>query len=174
MREKSGAGDFDALRLGSLDFTDNVLIRNHQYTVLLKQYAQNQRRLNTAQLWFKGVVFFVVCAIFLAVVIFGALGIWNISQKGAITWQDLGAALAGLGSILSVIVVLPTKIAEHLFPAAGDRDSIEFVKSMQAFDHNCYGAGEDVDDDGLPGGTVLYKERPSAPAGDNPDVTAGA
>ena len=51
-----------------------------------------------------------------------------------ISWQDFGAALTGLGSILGVIIVLPSKIAEHLFPSGGSKDSMGFVKSMQEYD----------------------------------------
>ena len=117
-----------------LEYDENCLSRDKQYVSLLEHYVKNQKRVDCAQLWFKVVFFIIVCLIFVAAIIFGSLSIWNISKKDNISWQDLGAALAGLGSLLAVIIVLPSKIAEHLFPAGGNQNSMSFISSMQKYD----------------------------------------
>lgn len=70
----------------------------------------------------------------LAVVIIGALSIYRISQKENIAWTDFGTALTGLGSVLGVLIILPSKIAEHLFPSSSDENAMKFIKSMQEYD----------------------------------------
>lgn len=117
-----------------LDYYANCLRRDKQYVSLLEHYVKNQKSMDCAQFWFRVIFFVIVCGTFGAIVVLGGLTIWNISQKENISWQDIGAALAGLGSILSVIIVLPSKIAEHLFPAGGNENSMEFIKSMQEYD----------------------------------------
>lgn len=117
-----------------LEYSNNCLERDKQYVKLLEDYVMNQRRIDWVQLLFKVLFFVVVCAVFILVTVWGGLTILNISKRETISWQDFGAALTGLGSIFSVIMVLPTKIAEHLFPAGGNQESMDFIKSMQAYD----------------------------------------
>ena len=117
-----------------LEYSDNILQRDRQYVQLLQHYVKNQKRMDWAQLVFKSVFFVVVCVVFVGVVYFSAKSISTISQKETISWTDLGTALTGLGSILGVIIILPSKIAEHLFPSSSDKNSMEFIKSMQAYD----------------------------------------
>lgn len=117
-----------------LEYSNNCLERDKQYVKLLEDYVMNQRRIDWVQLLFKILFFAVVCAVFILVTVWGGLTILNISERETISWQDFGAALTGLGSIFSVIMVLPTKIAEHLFPAGGNQESMDFIKSMQAYD----------------------------------------
>ena len=78
--------------------------------------------------------FVVACSSALAVVIIGALSIYRISQKENIAWTDFGTALTGLGSVLGVLIILPSKIAEHLFPSSSDENAMKFIKSMQESD----------------------------------------
>ena len=109
--------------------------RDEQYTRLLTQYVDNQKRLNRAQVWFKSTFFLVVCIAFLGVIIVGIWGIFKIAEKTKTELADVATVIAGFGSILSAIIVLPDKIATHLFPAGGDKETLlEFVKSMQAYD----------------------------------------
>ena len=130
---KEGAKSSNNLKT-ILNNYENFLKRDAEYTKLLVEYVKNQQLQNEAQRCFKMVFFIVVCAVFLAVVVLGALGIFFIAKKPEISWEDIGAALAGLGSILSVIIVLPSKIAEHLFPSSADQESLKFVQAMQSYD----------------------------------------
>ena len=116
------------------DALQNSLHRDKSYVKLLDYYVENQQQINKSQLLFKWIFFVVVIIVFFGTVLFGVLAIWNISQKACVTWKDIGIAITGLGSILSVIIVLPSKIAEHLFPAAGDKLGLKFVRSMQKYD----------------------------------------
>lgn len=130
-----------------LEYSNNCLERDKQYVKLLEDYVMNQRRIDWVQLLFKILFFAVVCAVFILVTVWGGLTILNISKRETISWQDFGAALTGLGSIFSVIMVLPTKIAEHLFPAGGNQESMDFIKSMQAYDLSRNDTQDNEDDE---------------------------
>lgn len=117
-----------------LEQAKRVLERDELYTNLVKNYIDNQKRIDNQQMLFRWVFFIIVCYVFIAVIGFGSLGIWTIAKKENITWTDIGAALAGLGSILSVIIILPSKIAEHLFPVSGIKNSFDFILSMREGD----------------------------------------
>ena len=124
----------DSKPTNEFDYAQNLLDRDRQYVDLLRHFIENQKRTDMAQLIFKSVFFALVCLVFLGVVAAGCFAIYNISRKPTVSWQDFGTALTGLGSILGVIIVLPSKIAEHLFPSGGNKDSMGFVKSMQEYD----------------------------------------
>ena len=130
-REKHTA---DHPSASEFDYAQNLLDRDRQYVDLLRHFVKNQKRTDMAQLIFKSVFFALVCVVFFGVVAAGCLAIYNISRKSVVSWQDFGTALAGLGSILGVIIVLPSKIAEHLFPSGGNKESMDLVKSMQEYD----------------------------------------
>lgn len=117
-----------------LKYSENILTRDFQYAKLLEHHVTHQKRLDLAQLIFKYVFFFFVCIIFVTVVVLGALSIFFVSKKENITWTDLGTALTGLGSVLGVLIILPSKIAEHLFPSSSDENGMKFIKSMQEYD----------------------------------------
>lgn len=111
-----------------------MLARDYQYAKFLEHHVKHQKRLDFAQLLFKYIFFFIVCGVFVAVVIIGALSIYRISQKENIVWTDFGTALTGLGSVLGVLMILPSRIAEHLFPSSSDENAMKFIKSMQEYD----------------------------------------
>lgn len=131
---KSGAAPEHALDDPITLWTQNCLERDTEYKNLLSHYVSQQKLTDKAQFWFRMIFFIIICAVFLFVVIVGMLGILNITKKELITWTDIGVAFAGLGSILSVIIVLPSKIAEHLFPASGIKNSFDFIATMQSYD----------------------------------------
>jgi len=120
--------------ISALEFDENRLNRDSGYTELLHNYVEHHTKVNSQKLLFKWVFFFAICVVFVFVIIFGTLGIWNITQKNYITLEDLGAALAGLSSILSVIIVLPNQIAKSLFPDSGEQISLGLVKTMLDYD----------------------------------------
>lgn len=130
-RNKQAASSHPA---NDFPYAQNLLERDVQYVDLLKHFVVNQKRADMAQLIFKVIFFALVCVVFLGVVAVGCFAIYYIARKDVISWQDFGAALTGLGGILGVIIVLPSKIAEHLFPAGGSKDSMDFVTAMQAYD----------------------------------------
>ena len=108
--------------------------RNEQYTQLLKMYTENQKKMQDSRLWLKKIFFWMICSSFFFIIIVGGIILLRVSNKQQITYSDFGIALTGLGSILSVIIVLPKIIAEHLFPKDGERAESNFVTAMQEFD----------------------------------------
>lgn len=122
--------------------------RDQSYTMLLRSYVWNQRVTNFFMHTFKTIFFFIACIVFVGVVFFGAYGIYHIACKESVSWQDIGVALTGLGSIVSVVIILPSKIADNLFPASNNKESTEFITMMQKYDNSLL-AGDDelVDSD---------------------------
>lgn len=80
---------------------------------------------------------------FVLTVSIGVVVIYNISKKGAITLGDVGVALSGLGSIIGVIIVLPSKIATNLFPATANKEMLQIVRAMQNYDLNSNAINDD-------------------------------
>lgn len=144
-----------------LEYTKNILIRDSQYAELLMHHVAHQKRLDFAQLLFKYFFFFLVCFVFISVVVLGALSIFFIAKKESIAWTDFGTALTGLGSVLGVLMILPSKIAEHLFPSSADKTSMEFIRSMQDYDLSISHSDDRRTD--------LHIEKPEDPA-QSPDI----
>lgn len=139
----------------NLEYQNNILDRDFQYTQFLEHHVDHQKKLDHAQLRFKYIFFFIVCGVFVTVVVIGALSIYRISQKENIAWTDFGTALTGLGSVLGVLIILPSKIAEHLFPASADKNAMEFIKSMQDYDLSIKQRPDDHED--------IHIEKPEDP-----------
>lgn len=131
-----------------LEYYTNLLQRDKEYVKLLSHYVNNQQRVDLSQLIFKCIFFAIVCVTYVITILFGAMAILNISDKDTISLLDVGAALTGLGSILSAVIVLPSKIAEHLFPSGGNKSSMEFIQSMQNYDLSRTPASNEATDDG--------------------------
>lgn len=102
----------------------------------LKKREQQQK-------WFKIIFFIVALLVFVLTVSIGVVVIYNISKKGAITLGDVGVALSGLGSIISVIIVLPSKIATNLFPATANKEMLQIVCAIQNYDLNSNAINDD-------------------------------
>lgn len=122
--------------LENYDEIDCLIERDIQYTILLKQYIKAQRDNEEQQRRFKNIFFTVTMLIFVLVVFLGIASIYIISKKTSITIADVGVAFAGLGSIISVIIILPSKIADNLFPATANKEMLEIVRTMQNYDLN--------------------------------------
>ncbi len=91
---------------------------------------------------------------FIAVSLTGITAIVIIAKKTNITIADIGVALAGFGSVLSSIVVLPKIIAKHLFPESSEKVRFDFVSQNQKLDlgdpeYIDDGDSEYIDDDDL-------------------------
>lgn len=127
--------DFQELA-GNLDEIDCLIERDVQYTILLKQYISAQKEIEKQQKWFKIIFFAVVLIIFILVVSIGIATIYATSKKETINLGDVGIALSGLGSIIGVVIVLPSKIADNLFPATANKEVLEIVRTMQNYDLN--------------------------------------
>ena len=126
------------------DEIDCLIERDIQYTILLKQYISAQKENEKLQKRFKIVFFIIVLLVFVVVVSLSAIAIYTISKKASITLGDFGVALSGLGSIIGVIIVLPSKIADNLFPATATKEMLEIVQTMQNYDLNSDAVNDDV------------------------------
>lgn len=120
-------------------FSDNTEIRDGLYTYLLENYIKTQNKSNKTQHWFKIIFFALVLIVFVGVTFSGIICLLLISSKEEnITWADVGVALTGFGSILGVVILLPTRISENLFPATASKEIIEIVSNMQRYDSRDY------------------------------------
>lgn len=106
--------------------------RDVYYSALVKDIVKNNR---TGQV-LKCIFFGVVCFIFAFICILGLLIIFNISKKESISYSDIGVAIAGFGSVLSSIIVLPQIIAKHLFPENSEEVRFGFIKENQKLDQS--------------------------------------
>lgn len=125
---------------------NDLAIRDKSYTTLLKSYVWNQRVTYFFLHVYKLLFFLISCTVFVGVIFFGAYGIYKIACKSSVSWQDIGVAITGLGSIISVIIVLPSKIADNLFPASNNKESTEFITMMQKHDNGLLGEDDDLDE----------------------------
>jgi hypothetical protein len=106
--------------------------RDVYYSALVKDIVKNNR----ADQFLKCIFFVIVCAVFAFICVFGLLIIFNISKKDTTTYSDIGVAIAGFGSVLSSIIVLPTIIAKHLFPENSEEVRFKFIKENQKLDQS--------------------------------------
>ena len=116
-----------------LEFLNNILERDVQYVKILQHYAKHHAFLDWTQLAFKSVFFVLVCFVFAYVACYSIKSIYVLASKENLALADIATAIASFGSILSIIMVLPSKIADNLFPS-NDEDNMEFIKAMQGFD----------------------------------------
>lgn len=106
--------------------------RDVYYSALVRDIVRNNRASQVMKIIF----FTVVCAAFLVVCIGGIVAICLVAKKPFIASGDIGVAITGLGAILSTIIVLPSIIANHLFPKDGETVRFNFIKDNQAFDQH--------------------------------------
>lgn len=118
-------GDYSAI-----DYYLESERRDVYYSALVKDIVKNNRTGQTL----KCIFFVIVCLIFAFICIFGLLIVFNISKKDTTSITDLGVAIAGFGSVLSSIVILPQIIAKHLFPEDSEAVRFEFIKENQKLD----------------------------------------
>ena len=112
----------------------NVIQRDNTFTTVLENFAEHQKNKDSEQRKQKKAFFWIVCISFIVVVVGCLAAIIVIAAKENVGWEELGVALASVGSLISVIIVLPTKIAEHLFPANGEKDITDFFIKIHETD----------------------------------------
>lgn len=118
---------------------DRAALRNQYITDTVGDYVAHQKRTNIAQLVFKSFFFIMVCSAFCGVVWVSISIMLNISKRTDISIEEVSIAITSLVSLLSAVIVLPTKIAEHLFPSAGEKDIADFIIKMHEMDSKILG-----------------------------------
>lgn len=113
---------------------ENVLLRDKTYARVLEDYAKHQNKINRNQRIYKTIFFTIVCASYVFIVLGSIYAIVLIAQKDGISWTDFALAITSVVSLVSVIIVLPSKIAEHLFPNQGEKGIMDFVTKMHEMD----------------------------------------
>ena len=108
--------------------------REHQYVKVLEDFAEHQRKVNRAQRWFKAIFFWLVCAMFALIIAGCVAAIYKIAMRGNTEWQDLGVAITSAVSLIGTVIILPSKIADHLFPNNGEKDIMQFIIDMHKVD----------------------------------------
>ena len=104
--------------------------RERYYSAMVKDIVKDNRSLKSL----KWVFCLTICAVFSFVCIFGILSIYVLSLKENPSYEDIGIAIAGFGSIISSVIVLPKIIAKHLFPQNSEETRFNFIKDTQKFD----------------------------------------
>lgn len=118
----------------TLDKLAQYNARDACYTRLLNNYIavyinKSQDNRNYKK-WFFGIIM----GMFALIIIGSIISMICISLKGEINPSYLGMIIASVASIISVVVVLPKVIAEHLFPKDAETHIINLVERMQAND----------------------------------------
>ena len=113
---------------------ENVLLRDKTYARVLDDYAKHQNKINRNQRIYKTIFFTIVCTSYVFIVVGSICAIVLIAQKDGISWTDFALAITSVVSLVSVIIVLPSKIAEHLFPNQGEKGIMDFVTKMHEMD----------------------------------------
>jgi hypothetical protein len=122
------------------EYYSEIERRDIYYSALVKDIVKNNR---VGQV-LKCLFFAVVCIIFSVTCVVGLLIVFNISKKEMVSYSDIGIAIAGFGSVLSSIVVLPQIIAKHLFPKNSEEVRFEFIRRNQEFDQPIYDKIDDT------------------------------
>jgi len=112
----------------------NAFERDKIITQVISDFADHQRKRDQEQRKQKAAFFKIVCFSFCAVIVGSLAVIIIIATKQDMGWEELGVALASVGSLISAIIVLPSKIAEHLFPASGESDLTQFFIQIHDVD----------------------------------------
>lgn len=105
---------------------DNVNKRDEIFTEIVENFANHQKENNEQKNNQKNVFFWMVCISFVVVVIGCIAAILVVALKEKKSVEDLGVVVGSVASLISVIIVLPSKIAENLFPSDGEKDFATF------------------------------------------------
>lgn len=105
-------------------------MRDMYYSALVRDVVKDNR----VSKIMKCIFFGFVCVVFGFTCYYGMITIYNISKKDSISASDIGIAFTALGSVLGSIIVLPTTIAHHLFPANGEKERFAFINDIQKYD----------------------------------------
>lgn len=115
---------------------DNVSKRDSIFTDIVEDFANHQKTNNEHKNIQKNVFFWMVCVSFVIVVIGCMAAIIVIALKNEKSIEDLGVVVGSVTSLISVIIVLPSKIAENLFPSEGEKDFAAFFINAHRDDIN--------------------------------------
>lgn len=115
---------------------DNVEMRDKIFTCIVANFAKHQKENNKQKNIQKNVFFWMVCICFVTVVIGCIAAILVVALNEEKSIEDLGVILGSVASLISVIIVLPSKIAENLFPSEGEKDFATFFINTHRDDIN--------------------------------------
>lgn len=104
----------------------NVSRRDGIFTDIVEDFANHQKNNNEQKNTQKNVFFWMVCISFLIVVVGCMVAIIVVALKNKKSIEDLGVIVGSVVSLISVIIVLPSKIADNLFPSEGEKDFAAF------------------------------------------------
>lgn len=119
----------DVLKKGDSEFFPSAM-RDMYYSALVRDVVSDNR----VSKIMKCIFFALVCFVFVFTCCYGMITIYNISERKSISASDIGIAFTALGGVLGSIIVLPTTIANHLFPANGEKERFEFISDIQKYD----------------------------------------
>lgn len=108
--------------------------RNELYTHLLDDYISSNKSKTQWKKWYKFAFFTISMFVFMGVIAVSLISILLVAKKDQATLSDLGVVVSGIAGILSVLIIIPKVIAEHLFPTDEDSHMIGMVKNMQLND----------------------------------------
>ena len=112
----------------------NAAARDRQYTKVIREYIEYQGEINKIQIQFKKVFFWLVCGVFVVIILGSMYFVYIVATKEQTGWEDFGIALSSVVAIINAVHVLPGKIAEYLFPNGGDKDVADFIVQMSSMD----------------------------------------
>ena len=108
--------------------------RDHQYSMLLRDYVDLHKSKAKANKVYKGIFFALSMFIFVGMAICSVIVMFIVSNNGNNSLSDIAVVASSAASIISVIIVIPKIIAEHLLPTNEDEHMIGIVKNMQTND----------------------------------------
>lgn len=116
-----------------------ALDREQQYVKVLEDFAEHQRKINKSHRVYKFIFFVAVCISFIAIVGGCVVVLYLIARKDGLGWEDFGVAITSVASLVSAVIILPGKIADHLFPTSGEKDITNFIIKMHEVDTKIMG-----------------------------------
>lgn len=108
--------------------------RDTLYSDLLENYIKTYDGKAKCNKIYKFLFFTVSMLIFIGVVGAAIASLIIIALKKESSIADVAVLISGAAEIISVVIVLPKIIAEHLFPTNEDDNMIGMVKNMQVND----------------------------------------
>ena len=111
---------------------EGIITRGKLFTTFIENFVGESKKRATQQRIFRITFFCAVLLTFFALNVLSVLVILEVSRKTYMSYGDIAAVAAALGTVISTLIILPKIIAVHLFPSSEQDKSIElFTKVLE-------------------------------------------
>lgn len=114
--------------------TQEEKVRNTEYTTLIQNYQTYLKKTLNFKLHTRWIAFVIFVGCFVIITVISCMILCHISHAKVSNLKDLVSLLTASISLVSTVIVLPTKIIDFIYNKDEDSYIVDIIKSTQEYD----------------------------------------